>query len=104
MGEYWVPSREGILKELRDSFMAAAMEKGYDIIIDNMNLNPKETEYYQGLIQGTDYVLEYHDFFDVSLAECIKRDSLRPSPIGAAVLTATYNRYKNIIEGKEDSK
>jgi predicted kinase len=101
---YWVPSREGILKELRDSFMAAAMEKGYDIIIDNMNLNPKETEYYQGLIQGTDYVLEYHDFFDVSLAECIKRDSLRPSPIGAAVLTATYNRYKNIIEGKEDSK
>ena len=84
--------------------MAAAMEKGYDIIIDNMNLNPKETEYYQGLIQGTDYVLEYHDFFDVSLQECIKRDSLRPSPIGAAVLTATYNRYKNIIEGKEDSK
>ena len=34
MGEYWVPSREGILGKLRDSFMAAAMEKGYDIIID----------------------------------------------------------------------
>lgn len=102
---YWVPSREHMLGKLRDSFMAAAMAKGYDIIIDNMNLNPKEIEYYKTLVsKNPSYELEYHDFFDVSLQECIRRDSLRPSPIGAAVLTATYNRYKSIIEGKEDSK
>ncbi len=101
-GQYWVPSREKLLGPIRDAFMEASMSRGYDIIIDNMNLNPHEQEYYEGWISKyPEYTLEFKDFFDVSLQECIKRDAARPEPIGAGVLTSTYNRYKDIITGNK---
>ena len=100
MGQYWVPSREPLVLAMRDNFMRSAMSRGYDIIVDNMNLNPEEHKYYEDLlIDFPEYTLENKDFFDVSLKECIKRDKGRPEPIGAAIITATYKKYKDIIEG-----
>ena len=54
MGEYWVPEREstGIMKTLRTSFLNEMMQKGWDIVIDNMNLNPKDWEFYEGLVKS----------------------------------------------------
>ena len=99
MGKYWVPSRELMLQDIRDSFMKIAMSQGYDIIVDNMNLNPTEREYYDRLVSmNPEYVVETRDFFDVSVGECIKRDKSRPEPIGAAIIMATYKKYKDIIE------
>lgn len=44
------------------------------------------------------YTLEFKDFFDVSLAECIERDSKQENSIGEKVITETYDRYKDIIK------
>ena len=44
------------------------------------------------------YTLEFKNFFDVSLEECIERDSKRENPIGEKVITETYNKYKDTIE------
>lgn len=101
MGKYWVPTRENtsVLKALRHTFLFKMMDEGWDIVIDNMNLNPKDLEFYEDLVNRrnedmeTQYVLETQDF-KTPLEECIRRDSLRPNPIGAGVITATYNRYK----------
>ena len=53
MGNYWVPEREntGIMKTLRASFLGDMMQKGWDIVIDNMNLNPKDWEFYEDLVK-----------------------------------------------------
>ena len=108
MGKYWVPEREntGIMKTLRASFLDDMMLKGWDIVIDNMNLNPKDWEFYEGLVKahnergGTQYEIEYMDFF-IPVEECIRRDAMRPNPIGEAVIRATWKRYKHFIVCKE---
>ena len=109
MGEYWVPEREntGIMKTLRASFLNEMMQKGWDIIIDNMNLNPKDWEFYEGVVKsfnetnfGIKYEIEYKDFF-TPVEECIRRDAMRPNPIGEQVIRATWKRYRHFIICKE---
>lgn len=113
LGKYWVPSREGLVKDLKDLFLWKAMSYRFDIVIDNMNLNPKELEYYERVLNdwnntneyaptviGPKYGLEIKDFF-IPLQDCIERDSKRPNPIGEEVIKATYEKYKSILEGGE---
>lgn len=97
LGKYWIPSREKLLKEIKGDFMLSAMELGYDIIIDNMNLNPKELKFYQSVIQETRYVIEIKDFF-LPLEECIKRDKLRETPIGESIIRSIYEKYKLLLD------
>ena len=103
LGKYWVTSREHLVSDIKKDFMVSAMEFGYDIVVDNMNFNPKEIEYYENLVDSTlgymnCYSLEYKDFF-IPLEVCIERDSKRENPIGEEVIRKTYERYKSIIEG-----
>ena len=102
LGKYWVPSRENLVSDIKKDFMVSSMEFGYDIVIDNMNLNPKEIEYYKDLVDSTlgyvkPYSIECKDFF-IPLEVCIERDSKRENPIGEEVIRKTYERYKTIIE------
>lgn len=106
LGKYWVPSREHIVSRVKMAVITEAMEAGYDIVIDNMNLNPKEEQYYLGLIDEfntrrptKEYHLEYQDFH-TDLEECIRRDSLRPQPVGEEVIRATFERYKLFYESQ----
>lgn len=106
LGKYWVPSREGLVKDLKGLFLQEAMAYGFDIVIDNMNLNPRKLEYYERVLNDWNravrpkYELEFKDFF-IPLQDCIERDSKRPNPIGEEVIKATYEKYKSILEGGE---
>lgn len=110
LGKYWVPNREVLVSNLKKEFINSAMSLGYDIIIDNMNLNPKEIKYFQDLVDDWNnptrilpdivrntYEIVFKDFF-ISLQECIDRDSKRENPVGEKVIRETYNKYKDIIE------
>lgn len=110
LGKYWVPSREGLIKDLRGTFLWNSMFYGFDIVIDNMNLNPKELEYYNRMLDNwndpevtiptivrQEYSLEFKNFF-TPLQECIERDSKRPNPIGEEVIRKTYEKYKDILK------
>ena len=103
LGKYWVPSRESIVRNAKIAIITEAMEQGFDIIVDNMNLNPNEAKYYQGIIKefnerrGNKYTLEFMDF-KTPLEVCIERDSKRPNPVGKEVIIKTYERYKDFYE------
>lgn len=110
LGKYWVPCREDLVRSLLNTFLFRAMSYGFDIVIDNMNLNPKELEYYnrvlndwnnpKGIVSDVvrpEYNLEFRDFF-IPLQDCIDRDSKRPNPIGEEVIRKTYEKYKNILK------
>lgn len=107
LGKYWVPEREPLVTQIKKSTALCAMAKGYDIIVDNMNLNPKEVKWWEDLIHDTmighgvyqyQYDIESKDFFDISVDECIKRDSMRSNPIGEDTIRKTWNRYKHFIQ------
>lgn len=110
LGKYWVPSREDLVKNLRSAFLLNSMSYGFDIVIDNMNLNPKELEYYNRVLDGWNnpkwampdvvrpkYSLAFKDFF-IPLQEYIERDSKRLNPIGEGVIRKTYEKYKDILK------
>lgn len=97
LGKYWVPSREPIVKIMKSGFISGAAIFRMDVVIDNMNLNSKEIEYWKDVAKTFNYDLEIKNFF-TPLQECIDRDSKRPNPIGEKVIRNTYEKYKDILE------
>ena len=107
-GKYWVPSREKLINSIYNSFMDEAMLAGYDIVIDNMNLNKKTLKEIEDLVKEFNewialsplaeshrYETEYKSFLDTPLEICIERDSKRESPIGEKVIRDLYAKYKD---------
>ena len=50
-GVYWVPSREPLVKAMHNSFLKEAMLEGYDIVLDNMNLNQKTLDEIKEIVE-----------------------------------------------------
>lgn len=111
LGPYWIPERENLVSIIKNVTAHYAMDLHFDIVVDNMNLNPKEVESWKELINihnnslktfseepCYEYELEFKDFFNIPLQECIDRDSKRPNPVGEEVIRKTYEKYKHIIE------
>lgn len=108
LGEYWVPSREKVVSVIYNTTIVCAMEKGYSIVVDNMNLNPKTCaelekivdDFNKNTVCKFEYEVEYKDFF-IPVEECIRRDTMRPNPIGEAVIKSTFKRYRDLITNEE---
>lgn len=102
-GPYSVLERESFITSIRHTFIHKSMIDKKDIVIDDMNLNTRTTEYYEKIVkayndQNTDkYILEYKQFFNISVDECILRDSMRPNPIGEKIIKSTYRKYRDYI-------
>lgn len=120
LGVYWVTSREDVVSHIKKETVEYAMQRGYDIIIDNMNLNPKEVKFWEDIVNTHnnyinskdiiqpawvqwEYEIEFKDFF-IPLEECIRRDAMRPNPIGEKVIRETWKRYKHFIQTTEVEK
>lgn len=110
-GKYWVPAREHYIEACKGLILISAMNFQFDtIIIDEMNLNPKESGKLKGEItmvndafkSGQDkYVVEIKDFTDVPLDVCLERDSKRENPIVEDVIRGIFNKYQMLYNLKE---
>lgn len=108
LGKYWVPSRESLIDSMYWNLLEQATSSGYDIVIDNMNLNEKYINEVNTFVEETNlwleqaladfkYEVEIKDFFHVPLQTCIDRDAQRENPIGEKVIKNTFNKYKDKI-------
>lgn len=97
LGKYWVPSREPIITTMKNSFISGAAIFRMDVVIDNMNLNSKELDYWKDIARMFNYDLEIKNFF-TPLQDCIERDSKRPNPAGEEIIRKTYEKYKDILK------
>ena len=110
LGKYWVTSRENLVSSIKKNMAEEAINRGYDIVVDNMNLNAKEILFWKDMVKmanmdpdGYQYEIEFKDFF-IPLEECIRRDAARPNPIGEKVIRETWKRYKHFIQTTEVEK
>ena len=96
LGKYWVPSREKLVQHIQEEALIEALERGYDIVIDNTNLNEKVLDNYRVLVTAYgDHAIEYKDFFDTPLSVCIERDKNRDLQVTEKVIRSFYNNYKD---------
>ena len=97
LGKYWVPSREKLVQHIQEEALIEALERGYDIVIDNTNLNEKVLDNYHALvIDHGNHAIEYKDFFDTPLSVCIERDKNRDVQVSEKIIRNFYNNYKDI--------
>ena len=112
-GKYWVPTREKYITACKGTILINAINFKFDtIIIDEMNLNPKENGYLKGIVSmmndtfkdnNDKYIIEIKDFTKVPLDVCLERDSKRENPIGENVIRGIFNKYKDLYNLKETS-
>lgn len=69
------------------------------VIVDDTNFEEKHFKQMQEfadsykVLCNRDISVEYKDFLDVSLDECLHRDSLRAKPVGEKVIKGMHQRY-----------
>lgn len=96
LGKYWVPSREELVQRIQKEALIEALERGYDIVIDNTNLNEKVLDNYHALVVAHgNHAIEYKDFFDTPLSVCIERDKNRDLQVTEKVIRSFYTNYKD---------
>lgn len=86
-------------------FLDSSLKKGYNIVVDNMNLDEKYIKEVKEIIEWNNgrinppyiYEVEEKNFFHIPLQVCIDRDAQRENPIGEKVIRNTFNKYKDKI-------
>ena len=111
LGKYWVPSREGLVTDIERLSVIKALNEGYDIILDSTNIIERKFLHsfwlsYTKIPIHPSYIsneltIEFKDFFDVSLEECIRRDSERTEmKVGEDVIRRFYDKQLKLIENE----
>ena len=100
-GKYWVLEREELCNEIEDKAIAYAMVKGFEVVIDDTNLNPKTLEHIRQLVLNIDSKADIiYKLFYTPLTECVtrveKRNTSLPKDeqIPISVVLETFDRYK----------
>jgi predicted kinase len=90
-GEYSTASELFVL-DVRNSIAELALKRGFDVVIDDTNLNPeheKNLRYLADSLGAQFNVIE----INTPLLECIARDRTRDEPVGDEVITGMYEKY-----------
>lgn len=91
LGKYWVPDREGLVQQISLKTLVLAMNAGYDVIIDNMNLSEKNISPFTEIIDNHAEI-KYVDL-KTPLETCINRDKKRENPIGEEIIRNIYTKH-----------
>lgn len=74
------------------------LDKGYSLIVDNTNLNPKVIQEWINMADSLGIKYEFAKFTAVPIEELVKRDSLRVPAVGRKAIQMMYNAYKTVID------
>jgi predicted kinase len=66
---------------VQDAVVLAAVEGGFDVVVDNTHLVSRIPKRLKNLLGGR-ATFEVHDLTDIDVEECVKRDAQRPNPVG----------------------
>jgi len=111
-GGKWSRQNEEMIIKARDLLVYGFIRAGIDtIIIDDTNFEPKHFEAINEILnkchdnqwhevnsKSNHYTIEYKDFFEPPVEECIERDSKRLKPVGEKVIRDMWKRYNGIIK------
>jgi predicted kinase len=91
LGPYWIPAREDLVTEIEDQMIISSLNYDYSVVVDATNF--KTDRFIKlALNNRAEFILK--PFTDVSLEECIERDSKRTwDKVGGEVIKNMWNKY-----------
>jgi predicted kinase len=85
---------EEVVLQVQDAAILAAVDAGFDVVVDNTHLVPRLPNRYKKLLTTRDVRFEVADFTGVPVEECIRRDAARDRPVGEALIRDMAKRLK----------
>ncbi|MER7463610.1 AAA family ATPase [Streptomyces sp. NPDC097981] len=83
---------------VQDAAVRAAVDDGFDVVVDNTHLTSRIPKRIKAAVAGR-ATFVVHDFTDVPLEECLRRDAARERPVGEEVIRILNEKHKNAKKG-----
>lgn len=91
---------EGITNDVMNMVARGLLKNNINVIIDNCNLSERHRQRWSGIAQECGAKFEIVDLTNVSVDECIMRDSKRPNPVGRHLIIMMAMQYKLLVLDK----
>lgn len=78
-------SNEGFTVYIEKGIAKSALSSGYNVVVDDCNLNPKNEEMWRGIAHETGAKFEVEEV-ETPVAQCIERDANRTDKVGRDVI------------------
>jgi len=88
-------AHEETVLAIQDAAVLAAVGGGFDIVVDNTHLVARIPNRLKRVLAGR-AVFEVHDFTGVPVEECLRRDALRPNPVGEQAILGMAKRLASV--------
>ncbi|MCX5205320.1 AAA family ATPase [Streptomyces sp. NBC_00237] len=91
-------AREQTVLAVQDEAVRAAVDAGFDVVVDNTHLTPHIPKRLKAAVAGhATFVV--HDFTDVQVEECVRRDAARANPVGEDVIRILADKHLKATKG-----
>ncbi|MER5887953.1 AAA family ATPase [Streptomyces sp. NPDC001941] len=92
-------AHEQTVLDIQDAAVRSAVEGGFDVVVDNTHLTPHIPRRLKAAVVGLDARFVVHDFTDVPLEECLRRDAARERPVGEEIIRILADKHAKAVRG-----
>ncbi|MFJ6793285.1 AAA family ATPase [Streptomyces sp. NPDC091268] len=89
---------EQTVLEIQDEAVRAAVEGGFDVVVDNTHLTSHIPKRLKAAVAGR-ATFVVHDFTDVPLEECLRRDAARERQVGEEIIRILADKHAKARKG-----
>lgn len=83
---------EDVVLAAQDAAILAAVDAGFDVVVDNTHLVPRLPNRYKRLLASRDVEFAVIDCTQVTVEECVRRDAERTGSVGEQLIRAMNER------------
>lgn len=91
-------AHEQTVLEVQDAAVRAAVDGGFDVVVDNTHMTPHIPKRLKAAVAGL-ATFTVHDFTDVPVEECIRRDAEREKRVGEEIIRILADKHARAARG-----
>ncbi|MER7819563.1 AAA family ATPase [Streptomyces sp. NPDC096153] len=91
-------AHEQTVLAIQDAAVRAAVEGGFDVVVDNTHLTPHIPKRLKAAVAGQ-ATFVVHDFTDVPVEECVRRDAGREPAVGEEIIRILADKHTKATRG-----
>ncbi|MFJ7775809.1 AAA family ATPase [Streptomyces yangpuensis] len=91
-------AHEQTVLAVQDAAVRAAVDGGFDVVVDNTHLTKNIPKRLKAAVGGL-ATFVVHDFTDVPLEECLRRDAARERQVGEEIIRILAEKHRNARKG-----
>ncbi|GAA4932612.1 AAA family ATPase [Streptomyces coeruleoprunus] len=91
-------AHERTVLAIQDAAVGAAVDDGFDVVVDNTHLTPHIPKRLKAAVAGR-ATFVVHDFTDVPVEECVRRDAARERAVGEEIIRLLADKHAKALQG-----